>query len=221
MTIGRSRLFYGWWVVLTAALGLFLGPIPIVVFSFGVFLKPLVQEFHSNRGDVSLASTLHQMIIAFGLPFAGRLLDRFGPRKIILPSTFMAGFILISAYFCSGSIWQLYLFYVALGVAMCGLGPVLYCHVISHWFDTHRGLALGFMMLGLGTGALITPSVAQYLIANFGWRLAFGIVGVVILLITLPVLIMYLKDRPEPMGLLPDGNSSSAEVLPKPDADPA
>lgn len=215
----RTRIFYGWWVVLTCALGLFLGPIPIVIFSFGVFLKPLIQEFHSSRGAVSLAFTLHQTILAFLLPFAGRILDRFGPRKVILPSTFMAGVILLSAYFCSGSIWQLYLFYVALGVVMCGLGPVLYCHVISHWFDKHRGLALGLMMFGLGTGALIMPSAAQYLIANFGWRVAFGIVGLTILLITVPVLTAFLKERPEPMGLLPDGGSYSGEVMPRPDAD--
>jgi MFS family permease len=216
----RTRFFYGWWVVLTCALGLFLGPIPIVVFSFGVFLKPLIHEFHSNRGAVSFAFTLYQMIIAFGLPFAGRLLDRFGPRKIILPSTFIAGLILLSAYFCSGSIWQLYLFYVALGIAICGLGPVVYCHVISHWFDKHRGLALGLMMVGLGSGALIMPSAAQYLIANFGWRLAFGIVGLTILLITVPVLMVYLKERPEPMGLLPDGGSYFAEIPLRPQADP-
>ena len=93
-------------------LGLFLGPIPIVVFSFGVFLRPLIQEFHSGRGAVSLAFTLHNTILAFGLPFAGRLVDRFGARRVILPSTFTVGLILLSAYFCSGRIWQLYLFYV-------------------------------------------------------------------------------------------------------------
>ena len=77
MTKTRPRLFYGWWVVATSALALFLGPIPIVVFSFGVFLKPLIMEFHSGRGSVSLAFTLHNAVIAFGLPFAGRLCRSF------------------------------------------------------------------------------------------------------------------------------------------------
>ena len=173
----RPRLFYGWWVVLTSALGLFLGPIPIVVFSFGIFLKPLAQEFHSGRGKVSLALTFTTTILALGLPFAGRLIDRFGARRVILPSTLMVGLILLSAYFCSGRIWQLYVLYLAVGIAGCGVGPVPYCTVISHWFDKYRGLALGFMMLGLGAGAMIMPSAAQYLIARFGWRLTFGIFG--------------------------------------------
>src|SRR5690349_14482846 len=105
MTETRPRFFYGWWVVLTAALGLFFGHIPIVVFSFGVFLTPLTQEFHSGRGAVSLAFTLHGAIVALAMPFAGRLVDRFGARKVILPSASMVGLILLSSYFCSGRIW--------------------------------------------------------------------------------------------------------------------
>jgi predicted MFS family arabinose efflux permease len=201
----RPRLFYGWWVVLTSALGLFLGPIPIVVFSFGIFLKQLAQEFHSGRGKVSLALTFTTTILALGLPFAGRLIDRFGARRVILPSTLMVGLILLSAYFCSGKIWQLYVLYLAVGIAGCGVGPVPYCTVIAHWFDKYRGLALGLMMLGLGAGAMIMPSAAQYLIARVGWRLTFCIVGAATLLIAAPVIAIFLKDRPEPMGLLPDG----------------
>src|SRR5690242_16087555 len=115
MPVSRPRLFYGWWIVVICAVGLFLGPAPIVVFSFGVFLKPLSQEFHLGRGAVSLAFTLHNTIFACGLPFAGRLIDRFGPRRVILPSTFAAGLILLSSYFCSATISQLYLLYGALG----------------------------------------------------------------------------------------------------------
>jgi predicted MFS family arabinose efflux permease len=209
MTQARTRLFYGWWVVLVAALSLFLGPTPIVVFSFGVFLKPLIQEFHASRGAVSLAFTLHATMVALSLPFAGRLIDRFGPRKIILTSTCTVGLLMLAANLCSGNIRQLYLFYAAVGVASCGVAPVSYCDVISHWFDRHRGRALGFMMAGLGTGALIMPSVAHYLIAMFGWRMTFGCSGAVILVISVPALAMYLKEKPELMGLLPDGGPSA------------
>lgn len=200
----RTRLFYGWWVVLTAALGLFLGPTPIMAFSFGVFLKPLIQEFHTSRGGVSLAFTLHATLVALGLPFAGRLIDRFGPRKIILTSSCMVGLIMLAVEFSSRNMWQLYLFYSAVGVASCGVAPVSYCDVISHWFDRYRGRALGFMMAGLGAGALIMPATSHYLITRFGWRMAFGVSGAAILLISVPVLTIFLKERPELMGLLPD-----------------
>lgn len=219
MTKARARLFYGWWIVLTSALGLFLGPIPITIFAFGVFLKPLVQEFHSGRAGISLAFTLHSVVVALGLPFAGRLIDRFGARKVILPSTFMAGMILLSVSFCSGRIWQLYLFYAALGVASCGTAPVSYCDVISHWFDRYRGLALGITMLGLGAGALVMPSAAQHLIARIGWRLTFGAIGAAILVITVPVITTFLKDRPESMGLLPDGSAYPVDASPEENTD--
>jgi MFS family permease len=220
MSRTHPRLFYGWWIVLISALGLFLGPVPIAVFSFAVFLKPLAQEFHASRGAVSFAFTLHNIILAFGLPFAGKLIDRYGPRKVILTSNLMAGLTLLSAYFCSGRIWQLYLFYLALGLASCGVMSVSYCDVVAHWFDRRRGLALGLMMLGLGIGALIMPSGAQYVIATFGWRFAFGIIGAAILLITLPVLTMFLKERPEPIGLSPDGRTAAITALPGAECDP-
>ena len=205
-TVG-SRIFFGWWVVLSSALGLFLGPIPIVLFSFGVFLQPLIREFRSNRGHVSFAITLYSVILALGLPVAGRLSDRFGPRKVILPATFMAGSVLLSACCCSGHIWQLYLLYSALGVASCGVAAVSYSHIISQWFDHRRGVALGMMMAGLGFGGLVLPAAAQYLIAEFGWRMTFGVAGAAILTITLPVLTVFLKQSPAEIGLVPDGSA--------------
>ena len=81
-----SLSFYGWWVALTAAAGLFLGVVPIVVFSFGVFLGPITRDLHAGRGDVSFAYTLFSLIQAMSVPFAGWLMDRFGARSVIVPS---------------------------------------------------------------------------------------------------------------------------------------
>jgi predicted MFS family arabinose efflux permease len=117
----------------------------------------------------------------------------------------MAGLAFLSANLCSNKIWQLYLFYAACSVASCGVAPVSYCDVISHWFDRRRGMALGFIMVGLGAGAVVQPSAAHSVIAQFGWRAAFSCSGAVILLISLPVLALFLKEKPEQMGLEPDG----------------
>jgi MFS family permease len=81
----RSKVFYGWWVVATAALGLCLGAAPILAFSFGVFFKSLSQEFHASRAAMSLAFTLHNLAAAVCAPLVGRLIDRFGARRVILP----------------------------------------------------------------------------------------------------------------------------------------
>ncbi|HKV80241.1 MAG TPA: hypothetical protein VJP02_18985 [Candidatus Sulfotelmatobacter sp.] len=74
----RQPVFYGWWVALTAALGLFLGVAPIFVFSFSVFLKAFTREFHATRAAVSLAFTLHNVVSAFTAPLAGRLMTASG-----------------------------------------------------------------------------------------------------------------------------------------------
>lgn len=70
------------------------GSVPIVVFSFGVFLKPLAHDFHVGRAAISFAFTLHNIAVAAAAPLAGRLVDRLGARKVILPATLVMGTVL-------------------------------------------------------------------------------------------------------------------------------
>jgi MFS family permease len=200
----HRSLFYGWWVVLAAAVGLFWG-VPVTVYSFTVFLKPLMQEFHAGRAAVSLAFTLHLIVGALSAPLAGWLIGRYGARKVILPATAMFGALLLSNKVWSASLWHFYLFYAALGFVIHGLGPIPYGYVVSHWFDRHRGLALGLMMVGIGSGAMIMPSFAQQLIARLGWRTAYAILGGAVLLISIPIAAAFIKEKPQDFGLLPDG----------------
>src|SRR5579863_4304055 len=206
----RPRVFYGWWVALTAALGLFLNTATIIVFSFGFFAKAMGQEFHVGRASISLAFTIHNLTSALFIPLAGRFVDRYGPRRVLLPSTALLGLILMYSWFLSPAIWQLYVFYFALGVVSGGAGAMSYTDVVSHWFDRRRGLALSVMMLGMGLGAVVIPPVAQRLVAALGWRLADTVFGFSIVLIPLPVVAAFLKERPENMGLLPDGAADGA-----------
>jgi MFS family permease len=199
-------VFYGWWVVLASAVGLFWG-VPVTVYSFSVFLKPLMQEFHAGRSAVSLGFTLHLMAAAFSAPLTGWLIDRYGSRKLILVGTALLGSILLANKAFSASLSQFYLYLMILGVVLHGVGPIPYGNVISHWFDRRRGLALGLMMLGIGLGAIVVPLVAQWLIARFDWRSAYAILGAAVLLIPIPIVAALLKERPQVMGLLPDGAS--------------
>ena len=201
----RPKLFYGWWIVFTAALGLCLGGPPIAVFSFGVFFKSLVHEFHASRAAISFAFTLHNVVGAICAPLVGRLIDRYGARRVILPATVALAVILISARALGGSIWQFYLFYAGLGLIGISTSPVPYGVVISHWFNRRRGLALGFMMMGVGLGGILAPLLAQRLIAAFGWRMAYAMFGFLMLLIPLPVVASLLRNDPAERGLLPDG----------------
>src|ERR1051326_7635565 len=119
-----QRIFYGWGVVVTAAVGLLFSYSPIFVFSFGVFVSSFVREFHASRTQVSLAFTLASVMVSVGSPVAGRLVDRFGGRAVIIPSIAILGLLLICLRFLSTSLWQIYAAFVALGLIGSVTNPV-------------------------------------------------------------------------------------------------
>jgi len=216
---GKShRPFYGWLIVFVSAIGLFLGP-PLMIFSFSVFFKSLVLDFHASRAAISFAFSLFNTIGALLIPCTGMIIDRFGAKRVILGFTLLYGLILCSSLWVGSSLWQLYLLFTILGVAMAsGPAPVPYGVVISHWFNRHRGLALGLSMMGIGIGSVVVPILAQRLITSFGWRAAFAIFGGAVLLLPLPILAALLQNDPAQRGLLPDGDESNhASNLPTPD----
>jgi len=202
---GNSFL-YGWWIVFVAAVGLSMGYGPIVTFTFGVFFKLLNQEFGWSRGDISQAFSLSLFVMSLVFPFIGRLVDRFGARKIIIPSILLFGLGLMSLSLLSANIWQLYAVYILLGLVGGGTAPVPYSNVLLHWFDKRRGLALGVAMVGLGLGAFVMPSLAQMLIVSQGWRQAYIVFGLMVMVITIPIVGLFFKETPEMVGLRPDGD---------------
>ena len=214
----RPRLFYGWLIVVVSAIGLFLGP-PLMVFSFSVFFKFLVLDFHASRAAVSFAFSLFNIMGALLIPCTGMVIDRFGAKRVILVFTLLYGLVLCSALWVGSSLWQLYLLFTILGVVMVsGPSPLAFGVVVSHWFNRHRGLALGLSMMGIGIGSVVVPILALHLIASFGWRAAFAIFGAAVLLLPLPVVAALLQNDPAQRGLRPDGDKSNhASYLPPQD----
>jgi MFS family permease len=215
MKDGQPKFFYGWWIVLVAGVGLCLGFAPIIVYSFGMFMKPLAQEFHANRGSISFAFTLANLMASVGSPLVGRLADRFGARRVILFSTGLFALLLIFSQILSARLWNLYLFCGLLGFVGTGSAPIPYSKVVTRWFDRHRGLALGFTMFGIGMGAILMPALSSRLIGLFGWRSAFAIIGLLVVVVSLPVVGFFLRNSPEEMGLLPDGAMAGQQSVRK------
>ena len=209
MTSTRPKLFYGWWVTLTGTLGSFLGIVTVVVFSFGIFSKAIGREFHAGRAQISLAFTILSLTSALCFPLTGRLVDRYGPRKVLLTATTILGLILMSSVFLPQSLGRLYALFFAMGLVSSGAGTMPYADAVSHWFDKRRGLALSVLMLGMGLGAIVVPTVAQQLVQRWGWRLSYGFFGLAMLLIPVPAIAAVLKDKPHSMGLLPDGDTDA------------
>lgn len=189
-----------------SAVGLLLGAFPITVFSFGVFLPSFVRDFHATRAAVSLAFTLHNVVSGLAAVLVGHLADRIAIRKVAVPGLLLLGGMLISAELLDGRLRTLYAFYAFLGIVAPMTTTVPYAVVVSRWFDRRRGLALGLMMIGLGGGAILMPPVAERLIAAYGWRTAFALIGVLVLVVPVPVVALLVRDAPGDLGLLPDGD---------------
>ena len=211
----HPQFFYGWWIVVVAGIGLCFGYAPIIVYSFSVFIKPLSQEFHSNRASISLAFTLANLLQSTSSPLAGRLADRFGARSVILLSSVIFALLLVSSNLVSTKLWSFYVFYGLLGFVGSGPAPIPYVKVISRWFDRRRGLALGLTMFGIGSGAILMPALAQRLIARLGWRSTYMVIGLLVLVVSVPVVAFFLKDSPKEMGLLPDGAITARQAAEK------
>jgi MFS family permease len=208
----HSRIFYGWWIVLVAAIGMFMGYGAIFSFTFGVFITPVGREFEWSRSAISIAYALSLVAYAAATPFIGRLVDRLGARKVIVPSVMLFGLGLISMYFLTASLLQFFVVYIYLGLVGGGSAAVPYSSVISHWFDRKRGLALGLAMVGVGLSTFIMPSLSHTLIGAFGWRSAYVLLGLAVMVVTIPVG-FFLKERPEMMGLSPDGGDVAAKGM--------
>ncbi len=146
----------------------------------------MVQQFGWTRGQVTSGNALSKLVVGpvFGF-FAGWMVDRFGPRRLMIAGILMAGAALVGL----GSISTLAMFYFfymlnALGY-MCG-GPLPNQVLLSRWFNKSRGKAMGFAYLGIGLGGAAVPWISHTLVRHFGWQAALRTLGLLILLIALP-----------------------------------
>jgi len=190
-----DRVTRGWVIVMTSVLGITVSFGSLVIFTFGVFLKPLSGQFGWNRAEISLAFTLTALMVAIFSPFIGRLVDRVGARKVLLPCVAVYG-----AAFCClalvNTLAGLYTIYVLLGVVGNGTTQLCYARVISAWFDRRRGLALATMMAGVGAGAIGIPPLATWLIEAYGWRDAYLLLGGSVFALGIIPAALWLRETP-------------------------
>jgi MFS family permease len=198
-----SRMFYGWHMVgLVSAIRIVGGGLH--QFGFTVFFLPISQDLGISRAATSLAFSLSRAQGAIEAPLVGYLIDRYGPRPIIVVAVFLAGigYILLSWVNSYTSFMVVYLGVICLAfVAGFVHSPLV---VANSWFIRHRARAMTVVSAAVPVGgALISPLLAIG-IASIGWRWAAFASGCIFLLVCLP-LSFQLKRSPESMGLLPDG----------------
>jgi MFS family permease len=187
--------YYGWRVVLAACFGVMAGFGSLFVYTFAVFVKPLSAQFGWSREAISLGFGLAAITLGLISPLLGRWIDRFGPRRIILPCVTVYACAILSLAFLRSGLWQFYVTCILLGIVGNGAAHLAYSRSISTWFQRRLGMALAFVMAGAGLGSMILPVVAQTIISRSGWRAAYLSLGCLALLLGLPLSWRYIVER--------------------------
>jgi MFS family permease len=205
-----------WWIVPASLIGNIVGPGPAVIFTVNVFMVPVTTELHWTRGMFSsglLASAVASPILT---PIFGKLLDRYGIRRVALPTCFLYGLSLCSlALLNANAYWALFIMVAAsAGFGAC-LGPIVYSKSITAWFDKERGIALGVATCGVGLGTLLLPEIAHYFIVGYGWRAAYIAIGVVTFILSFSMIALFVR---EPPGFLEHMHTAQAHAAAAPHA---
>jgi sugar phosphate permease len=200
---GSSRTY----IVATAFLSLF-AIVGIAFYGLPFFFDFMTRDFEWSRTTVTSDNALAKLIVAplFGF-IAGWLIDRYGPRRLMLVGSLFMGVALIGLGFTGGSLVLFYMFYFfnALGYVFGGPLP---CQVlISRWFEKNRGKAMGIAYLGIGVGGTFVPQLATKLESGFGWNTALACLGILVIVSSMP-LVFFIKE--------PKKNEAEAEKKAEP-----
>ncbi|MFC2051909.1 MFS transporter [Chloroflexota bacterium] len=197
----RKKIFYGWWIVLAASiLHFFAGG--TFFYGFTVFFNPIRQTFGWTAAVTSVAFALQRLEYGALGPVAGLLVDRVGPRKLMLCgwSAVGLGFLLMSQV---SSLWAFYGTFLIIAAGLSFGQFVVTTTAIAHWFAKKRSRAMTLIYVGMGASGLLAPLLALS-ISQFGWRMSLVMIGITLWAIGIP-LSSVMRHKPGQYGYLPDG----------------
>jgi MFS family permease len=186
----------GWKIVLAGFFGVMVSFAAVVPYTFGLFLKPIASTFGWHREAVSAGFSIAALTVAAASPGLGFLLDRFGPRRIILPCIVIFSLAYASLSMLTPHLIHFYLAFFVIGLVGNGTAYLGYSRAISTWFDRRRGLALSIMLAGGSCGAMFLPVVAQAAITQYGWRTAYVLLGALALILGFPLTAWLVREQP-------------------------
>jgi MFS family permease len=200
-----------WQIQITATsfLALF-AIVGIALYGLPFYYDYMVRELGLSRAEVTSGNALSKLVVGplFGY-FAGWIVDRFGPRRLMLVGILLAGSALIGLGNMS-AIWMFYFFYLLNALGYVCAGPLPNQVLLSRWFDKSRGKAMGIAYLGIGLGGALVFQLSALLTRNFGWHVSLSVLGVLIIVIAFP-LAFFVKESPQgtPTGLKPSAPPES------------
>ena len=198
----RPRIFYGWYIV-AAGMGIHLWTSIVWIYGMQVFFTPIVQTFGWSRAAISGAFAMQRLEGSIVSPIEGFLVDKYGPRKMVMIGGFISGLGLISLSFMT-TIWMFYLSVLLVSLGNSAASGIPRNWAIVQWFKRLRGRALG---IG-ASGAVISGPllfIVVFLVENLGWRPTFVVCGVLTWCICIPLGLVF-RSKPQHYGQLPDGD---------------
>ena len=188
----------GWPTVLVGASGMALNG--IAIYSLGLIMPQLQAEFGWNRTIVSSGLLVHSIVSLIVLPFVGRAIDRFGPRRVALVGTLASGLGFCGFALNNGYVMLWWTTWAVFSALFSGANPSIWASAVSRTFVKGRGLAIGMVMSGAAISTAVVPQLTRWSIDAFGWRAAYPIVGITFALVTFGLVVTFLHDAPDTAG---------------------
>ena len=205
----KPKIFYGWYIVGVGFLA-HTAAVCSLSSTLGIFMKPLTRDLGVSRGVFSLLRSGESLISASLSPLVGTIVDRHGARWAMTFGALVVslGFFMLSQV---DAFWQFLSVRWALHVGDAFMAYLVVNVAISRWFIKKRGRAIAFSSMGVGFAKIGIPVLTATLIASYGWRMAWGAFGVVTLILVVGPAAIWMRRRPEDMGLRPDGEPNPAK----------
>lgn len=207
----RPRLFYGWVIVGTAVLVSF-GQTTFFNPIFSVFFTPLEEEFGWSRGELALGVTLGSVGAGLASPLLGTVIDRRGARWVIPPAAAAMVLLLFWLSFVD-HLWQFYiLFPLGRGLAVGAVSAAAVI-AVSNWFVRQRAMAVAVASVGMRAGLACLPLIVALVIDAGSWRDGFRALALILAVVAVVPPLLFMRRRPEDLGLLPDGGSDADDLV--------
>ena len=217
-----KNIYYGWVIVFIAGLGIFFSG-PGQTYSNSTFIDQYINDFGWSRSEVSSVYSVATLFAGLIMMFVGRFIDRFGQRVMMV----IVGTLFAFACFYSSmvsSIWMLAVGFFLIRLLGQGSMSLIPNTLVAQWFIKKRGFAFSIMTLGSFISAALFPIINTWLIQTWDWRFAWQFWGVALLVIFVPFALFGVRNKPEDIGLVPDGKIDTKKqesILGAPVADPA
>lgn len=206
-----GRIYYGWIIVFIGALGIFFSG-PGQTYSNSIFIDAYIEDFGWSRSLVSSVYSIATLVAGLIMIFVGRFIDRFGQRVMMV----VVGTLFAIACFWNSAvstIWMLSIGFFAIRLLGQGSMSLIPNTLAAQWFVKKRGFAVSLMALGSFISAIVFPIINTWLIDTWDWRFAWQFWGILLLVIFVPVALLGVRNKPEDIGLEPDGPLKQKEEL--------